>query len=340
MNTIKLEVIPMKDTSFRALVVNNNENNISVNVTRLNLNDLPQGDIVIRVAYSSVNYKDGLAVIPNGQIVNTYPHIPGIDMAGTVVSSTNARFKEGDEVIATSYEIGVSHFGGFSEYARIPSDWIVPLPKGLTMKQAMVYGTAGFTAALSIQRLEENGVGPDKGPILVSGATGGVGSSAVSILSKLGYHVVASTGKESEHEFLYSIGAKEVISRQELQPEKIRPIDKQRWAAAIDPVGGKTLSYILSTMKYGGSVAVSGLTGGISVPTTVFPFILRGVNLLGIDSVNCPMTTRVALWERMANEFKPDMLDKITSETTLDELPTTLSLIIEGKLKGRTILKL
>jgi len=330
----------MNNLEFRALVVNKHEDTFTVNVTNLTLNDLPEGNVVIKVAYSSINFKDGLAATPNGNIVNVYPHVPGIDMVGTVISSQDARYNEGDEIIATSYEIGVSRFGGFSEYARIPADWIVPLPKGLSMKEAMSYGTAGFTAALSIQRLEENGVTPDKGPVLVSGATGGVGSSAVSMLAKLGYQVVASTGKESEYDFLYEIGANEIISRQELQPEKVRPIDKQRWAAAIDPVGGNTLSYILSTMKYGGSVAVSGLTGGVKVPTTVFPFILRGVNLLGIDSVFCPMSTRSALWERMANDMKPDNLDKITTEVTLDELPTTLPLILDGKIKGRTVLKL
>ncbi|TQR15585.1 NADPH:quinone oxidoreductase family protein [Psychrobacillus soli] len=330
----------MKDISFRALLVNKDEQAFTIKVTNLKVSDLPEGNVIIKVAYSSINFKDGLAATPNGKIVNVYPHVPGIDMVGTVVSSQDVRYNVGDEVIATSYEIGVSRFGGFSEYARIPADWIVPLPKGLSMKQAMIYGTAGFTAALSIQRLEENGVTPDNGPVLVSGATGGVGSSAVSMLAKLGYHVVASTGKESEHDFLYDIGAKEIISRQELQPEKVRPIDKQRWAAAIDPVGGNTLAYILSTMKYGGSVAVSGLTGGSNVSTTVFPFILRGVNLLGIDSVYCPMSTRSALWERMANDMKPDKLEKITTEVTLDELAITLPLILEGNVKGRTVLKL
>lgn len=330
----------MINPKFQALVVNTEENSLTINISTLTFNDLPKGDVTIRVAYSSINYKDGLASSPNGKIVQSYPHVPGIDLAGTVVSSSDHRFKEGDEVIATSYEIGVSHFGGFSEYARIPADWIVPLPNNLTMKQAMGIGTAGFTAALSIQRLEENGVTPSKGPVLVTGATGGVGSSAVSMLSKLGYHVVASTGKESEYEFLESIGANEIISRDELQPEKIKPLDKQRWAAAIDPVGGNTLAYLLSTIKYGGSVAVSGLTGGVNVPTTVFPFILRGINLLGIDSVYCPMPTRAALWERIANELTSDGLDKLITEVTLKELPDILSLILEGKVKGRTVLKL
>lgn len=325
---------------FKALVVNKDENDFTVHINHLRLNDLPEGDVVIRVAYSSVNYKDGLAAIPDGNIVREYPHIPGIDLAGTVVGSSNEKFKEGDEVIATSYEIGVSHYGGFSEYARIPANWIVPLPKGLTMKEAMIYGTAGFTAALSIQRLEQNGLHPDAGSVLVTGATGGVGSAAVAMLAKLGYDVVASTGKESEHDYLYSLGAKEIIARTDLQPEKIRPLDKQRWAGTVDPVGGEILAYVLSTTKYGGSVAVTGLTAGPKLPTSVFPFILRGVNLLGIDSVYCPMSIREQLWERMATDLKPNNLVEMTNEITLEELPTTLKAILAGKLKGRTVVKL
>lgn len=326
--------------NFKALVVNQDESEFTVNIDTLDLDDLSKGDVVIRVAYSSVNYKDGLAAIPNGNIVRQYPHVPGIDLAGTVVSSSNKQFKEGDEVIATSYEIGVSHYGGFSEYARIPADWIVPLPKGLTLKEAMTYGTAGFTAALSILRLEQNGLRPENGPVLVTGATGGVGSTAVAMLAKLGYDVVASTGKSSEHDYLYSLGAKNIISREKLQPNKIRPLDKQHWAGAVDPVGGDILAYVLSATKYGGSVAVTGLTGGPKLPTTVFPFILRGVNLLGIDSVYCPMEIRKHLWDRMATDLKPDLLSELTNEITLDGLPTTLKNILAGKLKGRTVVKL
>ena len=325
--------------SFKALVVNKSDNDFKVNIETLHLNDLPEGEVLIEVAYSSVNYKDGLAAIPDGKIVSTYPFVPGIDLAGTVVSSEDSRFKEGDQVIATSYEIGVTHYGGFSEYARIPAEWIVPLPEGLTLKEAMTFGTAGFTAALSVQYLQDNGVKPDDGQVLVSGATGGVGSAAVSMLSKLGYEVVASTGKESEHEYLKSIGAKEIISREDLLPEKIRPLDKQRWAGAVDPVGGKTLAYILSTTKYGGTVAVSGLTGGPNVPTTVFPFILRGVKLIGVDSVYCPMPVRQKLWQRLASDLKPEKLDTITREITLEELPQALKDILQGKLTGRTIVK-
>lgn len=326
--------------AFRALVVNKENDRFSVDVKTLTFDDLPEGEVTIRTTYSSVNYKDGLASIPDGNIVHTYPFVPGIDLAGTVVSSTDSRFKEGDEVIATSYEIGVTHYGGFSEYARVKADWVVPLPKGLTLKEAMAYGTAGFTAALSIQRLEEHGIQPDRGEIVVTGATGGVGSLAVAMLAKLGYDVVASTGKANEHDYLISLGAKEVISREDVNPEKIRPLGKQRWAGAIDPVGGRTLAALLSNTKYGGSVAVSGLTGGPKVETTVFPFILRGVNLLGIDSVYCPMEIRKPLWERMATELKPDsLLSDIGHEVDLDGLPNVLQRILKGEIRGRAIVK-
>ncbi|MEH7346721.1 acryloyl-CoA reductase [Bacillus sp. JJ1532] len=328
------------ENQFKALVVDKLDNNVSVRVKNLTLNDLQEGDVTIKVAYSSVNYKDGLASIPDGKIISSYPFVPGIDLAGTVVSSSDKRYKEGDEVIATSYEIGITYFGGFSEYARLKADWLVPIPKGLTLKEAMAYGTAGFTAALSVQKLQQSGVTPEQGEVLVTGSTGGVGSLAVAILSKLGYEVVASTGKESEHDYLRRLGAKAVISREEVTPEKIRPLGKQRWAGAIDPVGGKTLAAILSNTNYGGSVAVSGLTGGGNVPTTVFPFILRGVSLIGIDSAYCPMNIRKTLWERMANELKPEtLLSDIGQEITLEELPNTLNDILKGQLRGRTVVR-
>ncbi|WP_281254550.1 NADPH:quinone oxidoreductase family protein [Fredinandcohnia onubensis] len=327
--------------NFNALVVNKTDSQFLVDVKTLTLEDLSPGDVTVKVAYSSVNYKDGLASIPNGKILDTYPFVPGIDMAGTVVASKDSRFKEGDKIIATSYEIGIKSFGGFSEYARLKGDWIVPLPDGLSLIEAMAFGTAGFTAALSIQRLQDNGINPDKGEVLVTGATGGVGSLAVSILSKLGYYVVASTGKESEYDYLKSIGANEVISREEVNYEKIPALGKQRWAGAVDPVGGNTLASILSNCKYGASVAVSGLTGGPKVPTTVFPFILRGINLLGIDSAYCPMNIRKPLWNRMANEMKPEtLLSDIGQEITLEELPSTLEKILKGQARGRSIVKL
>ncbi len=324
---------------FKAFVVDKKNEEFSAVTKTISFDDLPEGDVVVKVLYSSVNFKDGLASNPNGKIVRSYPFIPGIDLAGIVVSSSDSRFKEGDEIIATSYEIGVSHYGGYSEYAKIPGDWVVPLPKGLSLKEAMVYGTAGFTAALSVHRLEESGITPDKGKVLVTGATGGVGSIAVAILAKRGYQVCASTGKESEHSFLKQLGAQEVLSREEIIGEKIKPLDQQKWIAAVDPVGGKSLAAILSKLNYGGAVAVSGLTGGTDLPTTVFPFILRGINLLGIDSVYCPMETRKIIWERMATDMKPDgLLDTIKNEVTFDGLPQVLSSILKGETKGRTIL--
>ncbi|OLN22175.1 oxidoreductase [Domibacillus antri] len=326
---------------FNALVVDKTENDFSVKVKEMTLEELPQGDVLIKVLYSGINYKDGLASIPDGKIVRSYPFIPGIDLAGVVVSSEDPRFKEGDEVIATSYEIGVSHFGGYSEYARIPADWIVPLPAGLTLKEAMIYGTAGFTAALSVQRLEENGLSPDKGKVLVTGATGGVGGIAVSMLAKRGYDVVASTGKESEKDYLTKLGAAEIVSRDDVYNGKIKALDKEIWAGAVDPVGGESLASILSKISYTGSVAVSGLTGGGNVPTTVFPFILRGVNLLGIDSVYCPMEKRKAIWNRMASDLKPEDLSAfVQQEAALEELPEILPMILKGKMRGRVIVRL
>jgi acrylyl-CoA reductase (NADPH) len=326
--------------SFKAFVVNKTEADFTTGIKNISFNELPEANVLIKVAYSSINYKDGLASIPNGKIVNSYPFIPGIDLAGVVVSSDDPRFHEGDQVIATSYEIGVSHFGGFSEYARIPGDWIVPLPENLTLKESMIYGTAGFTAALSIQRLEENGVTPEKGKVLVTGATGGVGSLAVAMLTQRGYDVTASTGKASEHDFLKRLGAKEILSREEVYNGKIRALDKQLWVAAVDPVGGEQLAAVLSKIQYNGSVAVCGLTGGGNVPTTVFPFILRGVNLLGIDSVYCPMESRAKLWKRMASDLKPELLASIAHEITLEELPETLPIILKGQAKGRYVVKI
>lgn len=324
---------------FKALVVDKTESDFSVGIKDISLNDLPAGEVLIKLAYSSINYKDGLASIPEGKIVRSYPFVPGIDLAGVVVSSEDPRYREGDQVIATSYEIGVSHYGGYSEYARIPANWIVPLPEGLSLKEAMVYGTAGLTAALSVQRLEENGLSPEKGKVLVTGATGGVGSLAVAILAKRGYDVVASTGKESEHDYLHKLGAKVVVSRDEVYNGKVKALDKQLWAGAVDPVGGESLAAILSKLQYNGSVAVSGLTGGGNVPTTVFPFILRGINLLGIDSVYCPMDVRKQLWERMASDFKPEVLESISKEISLEELPETLPIILQGQARGRFIVR-
>ena len=328
-------------TPFRAFVVNKTGEGFSADIKELTLNDLPPDEILVKVAYSSVNYKDGLASIPEGKIVRNYPFIPGIDLSGIVVESSDFRFKPGDEVIATSYELGVSHYGGFSEYARIKADWIVPLPAGLTLKEAMALGTAGFTAALAVHHLEKNGVKPESGPVLITGATGGVGSIAISILSKLGYTVTASTGKESEHAYLKSLGASDIISRQETSAESNRPLEKERWAGSIDAVGGSTLAYLLRTTKYSGSIAACGNTGGASFSTTVFPLILRAVSLFGIDSVNCPMDLRRQIWQRLATDYKPtSLLDSIGHESPLEELPQALAAILQGGVRGRTIIRI
>ncbi|WP_309119543.1 acryloyl-CoA reductase [Paenibacillus sp.] len=304
--------------------------------------ELPEGEVTVRVAYSSVNYKDGLAATPNGKVVAAYPRTLGIDLAGVVVQSSAPRFREGDRVVATGYGLGVSHDGGFAELARLPADWLVPLPEGLSPKEAMALGTAGFTAALSIRRLEDNGLRPERGSVLVTGAAGGVGSLAVAMLARAGYAVTASTGRASaERAYLTRLGATDVIDRAELAPEKPSPLLKQRFAAAIDPVGGEGLRHVLGSLQYGGSAAVSGMAGGGEWQASVFPFILRGVNLLGIDSVVCPMKTRAELWQAMANEWKPaGQLEEIADEIGFDELPQRLSDILRGAVRGRTVVRI
>jgi len=327
-------------TPFKAFIVNKTNDGFTAGLQDLTREQLPAGELLVQVAYSSVNYKDGLASIADGKVVRTYPFVPGIDLAGMVVESSDARFKAGDEVLATSYNLGVSHYGGFSEYARIKAEWAVPLPAGLTSKEAMALGTAGFTAALSVHQLQKNGLKPSNGPVLVTGATGGVGSIAISILHKLGYTVAASTGKAAEHAYLQSLGASEIIGRDETSAESTRPLEKERWAGCVDAVGGATLAYLLRSTTYGGCVAACGNTGGINVTTTVFPFILRGVNLLGIDSVQCPMEIRRELWQRLAGEYKPtNLLTSISKETTLAELPQALAAILKGGIRGRTIVR-
>ncbi len=327
-------------TSFRAFVVNKTGDSFTSGLKELTAADLPAGEVLIKVAYSSVNYKDGLASIPEGKIVRSYPFVPGVDLSGVVVESGDPRFKPGDEVLATSYEIGVSHYGGYSEYARVKADWVVPLPAGLTFKEAMALGTAGFTAALAVHQLEKNGLKPQSGPVLVTGASGGLGSIAISILSSLGYTVSASTGKSSEHDYLQKLGASDFLDRQETSAESNRPLEKERWAGSVDSVGGSTLAYLIRTTRYAGSIASCGNTGGPNFSTTVFPFILRGINLLGIESVNCPMELRRELWQRLASDYKPrHLLDTIAHEVSLEDLPQALANVLKGGTRGRTIVK-
>ena len=327
--------------TFKALMIEKENENLNLNVKEIEPSYLPEGDVLVKVRYSGINYKDGLAAHPNGNIVKDYPFIPGIDLAGEVIDSKDSRYGKGDSVIVTSYELGVSHFGGYSEYARVPADWIVPLPEGLSLKESMILGTAGFTAALSVQRLEENGLKPGNDPVLVTGATGGVGSIAISLLKKKGYQVAASTGKISEETYLKQLGADEVINREEIYNGKLKKMDKQRWAGAIDAVGGEPLASLLAQIQYRGSVAVSGMAAGVNVPSTVFPFILRGVSLLGIDSVYCPMEERKHIWDRLASDLKLDNLeDLVYKEVGLEALPELLPSVFESNHLGRVLVNL
>lgn len=329
----------MEKEYFRAFRVHKDESEFRTGIEQIALSDLPAGEVLIEVHYSSVNYKDGLASLPDGKIVRRYPFIPGIDLAGKVLASDDERYNIGDYVICTGYELGVNHEGGYSEIARVPADWLVPLPPGLTALEAMAIGTAGFTAALSVQRLLANGLTPDSGPVLVAGSTGGVGSMAVSILAKLGFKVTAVTGKPALTDKLLGLGAYQVLSREEAASGAKGALGKEQWAAVVDPVGGAFTGDLLKSVSYGGSIAVSGMAAGGHFDTTVFPFILRGVNLLGIDSVFCPMPQRLALWELLAGEWKPvTALEEWTSVYQLDQLPEALSKVIDSKAVGRQVI--
>jgi acrylyl-CoA reductase (NADPH) len=325
---------------YRALVADRDGDEIRREMRELSAEDLPDGDVTVRVEWSSVNYKDALAVSPKGRVARGYPLVPGIDLAGEVVASEASGVAPGQQVIVHGHDLGVAHHGGFAELARVPGDWVVPMPDGMDAREAMAFGTAGFTAALSIVRLEEHGVSPGSGPVLVLGATGGVGSTAVAMLAQLGYEVHASTGKEDEADFLRRLGAAEVLSREETSADSKRPMESERWAAAVDPVGGAALAYVLRTLRYGGAVASSGLTGGTDLHTTVFPFILRGVSLLGIDSVATPTDVRHRVWQRMAGDLRPSVLDEqITREIGLDEVDPLLDEVLAGRARGRTVVR-
>jgi putative YhdH/YhfP family quinone oxidoreductase len=331
----------MVPETFRALVVKASDENMFIReINEKALDELPEGDILIRVHYSSLNYKDALSASGNRGVTKSYPHTPGIDAAGTVEESNNDKLRHGDEVIVTSYDLGMNTPGGFGQYIRVPADWVVKLPDNLTLKESMVYGTAGFTAALSVFRMEKHGVTPDNGKILVTGATGGVGSIAVSILAKDGYHVVAASGKREEKQFLLGLGAKEVIHRDEVTDTSGRPLIKGKWAGVIDTVGGDILATAIKSTKYGGAITCCGNVASPELPTTVFPFILRGVSLLGIDSGNCAADLRQKIWNKIAGEWKLGNLDHLTKEITLEELDPNIELILKGKQKGRVVVNL
>jgi acrylyl-CoA reductase (NADPH) len=326
--------------SFSAFTATTTDDGVDRGVVQLRSADLPVDGVLIDVQWSSVNYKDGLATVPKGGVARISPIIPGIDMAGTVVESDDPAFSPGDEVIAHGYDLGVARHGGYTEYQRVPAEWLVPLPAGLSLQEAMVIGTAGYTAALSVLALERHGIAPGGAPVLVTGASGGVGSTAVSMLAGLGHEVVASTGKGAEGEaFLKELGASSVIPRTELS-EPGRPLQKELYAGAVDCVGSTTLVNALAQTRYGGAVAASGLTQGPDLPGTVLPFILRGVSLLGIDSVQTPIAHRQEVWSRLASDLKPSGLDAIATVITLEGLEPVLAGILEGEVHGRNIVDL
>jgi acrylyl-CoA reductase (NADPH) len=325
-------------TSARAFVVGSDESGWFRRIEDRSINDLGEGEVLIKVSCSGINYKDGLASTATGKIARLNPMIPGIDLAGEVIESSDPHFTVGQQVFAHGYDIGVAHNGGFSQYARIPSKWLMALPGTLTPQQAMLIGTAGFTSAMSVAALEHHGLTTDSGTVLVTGATGGVGSMAVAMLARRGYSIAASTGKPEASDWLRQLGATQIIDRADLTAESKRPIEAENWAGAIDCVGGPTLATVIRQLKYGASVAASGLTGGGDLPTTVFPFILRGVNLLGIDSVQLPMPDRSALWHRIATDLRPVHLDTVTPEVIgLDDLPTHLDRILTGGVTSRVL---
>ena len=322
---------------FKAYLIEEKNGKVESRFTTLAPEALDAGEVTIRVVASSINYKDALAATGAGKIIRRFPCVGGIDMAGVVVDSADARFRAGDAVIATSFDIGVAHHGGYAEMARVPANWVVPLPQGLSMYEAMALGTAGFTAALGIVRMEENGLTPAKGPVIVSGATGGVGSLAVDMLARRGYHVVALTGKESETAFLKELGAAEVMLRQSLNLEKIRPLDKALWAGAVDNLGGDVLAWMASTMKQGGTIASIGLAASHTLNTTVMPFILRGASLLGIDSGYLGEPYRSGIWQRLATDMKPPHLAAMARKVAFDELPNLFPEYLAGRARGRVV---
>lgn len=323
---------------FRAFVVNKSGGDFSLGVEELDDAQLPDGEVTVAVEWSGLNYKDGLACTPNGRVVTAYPMTPGIDFAGKVVESSDARFSAGDAVLATGYELGTGHAGGYAGRVRTPADWLVPAPAGMSSEEAMALGTAGLTAAISIEVIERAGIRPESGPIAVTGATGGVGSTAVAMLAARGYSVAASTGKASAHDFLRALGASEILDREELAAESRRPLESERWAAAVDPVGGSTTAALLRQTKYGGVVALSGLTAGVPIGTTVMPFILRGVQLIGIESVYYPQAQRPALWQRMADDFRGGaLLDLVEERIGFDRVPDAAAKILAGGVRGRIL---
>ncbi len=324
---------------FKAYRVFEEERKTAARFVEMAVEELDAGEVVIKTAFSSVNYKDALAATGAGKVIRRFPCVGGIDMSGTVASSTDARFKAGDPVICTSYDMGVSHDGGFAEYVRVPADWVVPLPHGLTLHEAMCLGTAGYTAGLGVELMELNGLTPASGKVVATGATGGVSSLAIDMLAKKGYHVVAVTGKDAEHDYLKALGAKEVLARSSIDFAGGRPMEKALWAGAVDAVGGEQLSWLIRTMQQDGVIASIGNAGGIEFKATVLPFILRGVRLLGCDSGYTHMPVRRRVWERLATDLKPAHFKNIIHDIAFDELPPVFERLIKAQVRGRYVVR-
>lgn len=325
---------------FKALLIEERDGKVASGFAMLDESRLDPGTVTIRVAFSSVNYKDALAATGAGRIIRRFPCVGGIDLAGTVLASEDPRFKAGDQVIATSFDIGVAHHGGYAEVARVSGDWVVPLPEGLSPFEAMALGTAGFTAALAIVRMEENRLRPENGPVIVTGATGGVGSLAVDMLASQGYQVVALTGKAAEADYLRGLGAAEVMLRQDIDLTKVRALDRARWAGAVDNLGGEILAWIASTMMQGGTIASVGLAASMDLRTSVAPFILRGVSLLGVDSGYIGEPYRNGIWQRLATDLRPPHLEAMTRRVGFAELPGLFDEFIAGRAKGRVVVEI
>ncbi|MEM9682957.1 MAG: MDR family oxidoreductase [Pseudomonadota bacterium] len=328
----------MAGDRFNAVVLDQQDKTVTHAVRELSVDDLPEGDVTVAVEYTTMNYKDGMIVNGLGGLVRDYPHVPGIDFAGTVEESASDKYKPGDKVVLTGWRVGEVHWGGFSEKARVKSDWLVKLPDGLSTKQAMAVGTAGFTSMLCVLALENHGLTPDAGTVLVTGAAGGVGSVAVSILAKLGYTVAASTGRPAEHDYLKSLGASEIVERAALSDYSGRPLEKELWAGCVDTVASTTLASVLAQLKYGGAVAACGLAGGPKLETTVIPFLLRSVNLLGIDSVMQPYENRVRTWDRIATDLPMEKLEAMTEVAGLASAGEAAEKILKGQIRGRLVI--
>ena len=323
---------------FNGLVVNKGDDEkTSAAVEKVSIDQLPEGNVTVAVEYSTVNYKDGLCIGPGGGLVRNYPHVPGIDFSGTVEASDDDRYSPGDKVVLTGWRVGEVHWGGYSQKAKVNADWLVPLPKSISSKQAMAIGTAGLTAMLAILALEDHGLKYLKAPVLVTGASGGVGSVATAILSNLGYEVAAVTGRPESSDYLKSLGASNIVSREELNEVTKRPLEKETWSGCVDTVGGEMLARVFGQMLYGSSVAAVGLAGSAKLPATVIPFILRGVNLLGIDSVMQPYQNRLNAWERLASDLPMDKLEAMITPATLSDLPRLGADILKGQVRGRVV---